>query len=55
MRGELILKDPDLKIEFDGDIKDLRLASPSCIELKSTTKIRIKGGIQWLINLLRLQ
>jgi len=54
MKGELKIENPNITIEFDSDIKETKIISANCIELKMSSKLRIKGFVKWLIDLLKL-
>lgn len=52
MKGKIILD--DLEIEFDSKISDVKLVGLKSVEFKTTGKIRVKGAIKWLLELLKL-
>jgi hypothetical protein len=55
MNGKIKLESPDITIEFDSDIKDLKL-STQYLEFKTTSKVKIHSDeniVKFIVSLLR--
>jgi len=51
MDGEI--KAAGIAVKFESEVYEKKIVSADCVELKIKTKLRVKGWVKWLIELLQ--